>query len=274
MQRCVLLGGTGFIGSRLSQLLTVKGIEWIAPNSKCFNLISGECVSKLQNLYEEGDCLIILAALAPYRGRDVHTFCDNMRIADNIHKSIDNRISNIVYISSDAVYGKSQHIVQDDTLASPSSLYGMMHRARELLFSDFSERLLVLRPTMVIGHDDPHGAYGPNKFLKTSSELGRIVLFGEGEELRDYIEIDDLASLVVSAIKKNLQGNFNIVSGSSHSFRAIADIILSKTPDTKLVFAARQDEIFHRQYPTPRILNLLEQKPLDIVCSIEKYFKE
>lgn len=273
MQRCVLLGGAGFIGSRLSQLLTVKGIRWIAPSSSTLNLISGECISKLQKLYNEDDCLIILATLSPYRGRDVQTFCDNMRIADNIHKSIDNRISTIVYISSDAVYEKSEEIVRDDTHPSPSSLYGVMHRARELLFKDFSDRLLVLRPTMVFGQDDPHGVYGPNKFLKTSRELGKIVLFGEGEERRDYIEVGDLASLIVCAIQNTLRGNFNMVSGVSHNFRSIADEIISKLPSTKLEFSARRNEILHRQYPNPKILDLLDHEPSDIICSIKNYFR-
>ena len=274
MQRCFLLGGRGFIGSRLSYLLTTKGVSWVAPDSNSLNLIPGACVSKLKKLYKEGDCLIILAALAPYRGRDVKTFCDNMRIADNIHKSIDSRISSIVYISSDAVYEKSQEIVQDGTLPSPSSLYGMMHRSRELLFKDFSEKLLILRPTMVFGNADPHDAYGPSKFLRTSLESGEIVLFGEGEERRDYIGIDDIASLIVSAINRSLRGKFNIANGTSHSYRAIADIILSKLPNTRLKFVPRREQVLHRQYPRPKIWDLLDHQPVNIACSIEKYFKD
>ena len=73
-----------------------------------------------------------------------------------------------------------------------------MHIVREnILKNNFSyQKLLILRPTLVYGKNDPHNGYGPNKFNRDSKLNKKILIFGKGEELRDHIDVNDVAKII------------------------------------------------------------------------------
>ena len=270
MKRCFVLGGGGFIGTRLINALKIRAFDFLAPRSHELDLTSFKSIEILQDLYQEGDHLIILASLNPYRGNDIGIFCKNLKIADNIMRSINNKIHHITYVSSDSVYSQFDRLVSDATPPSPSTLYGAMHISRELMFNEFSAKLAIVRPTMVVGPDDPHNAYGPNRFLKSSAENDEIVLFGRGEELRDYIEVNELANHLVDISVSCRTSAFNLVSGKSFNFYQIAQQIISYRPSTRIIFKPRVSEILHREYTQPKALNLLKNKTNTIDYHIEK----
>lgn len=270
MKRCFVLGGSGFIGTRLINALKIRGFNFLAPRSHELDLTSCRSINILQGLYQEGDHLIILAGLNPYRGNDVGILCKNLKIADNITQSINNKIHHITYVSSDAVYSQYERLVSDDTPPSPSTLYGAMHISRELMFNEFSKKLAVVRPTMVLGPEDPHNAYGPNRFLRSSAEKEEIILFGRGEELRDYIEVNELANHLVDISESCRTSAFNLVSGKSFSFHQIAKLIISYRPSTRIIFKPRVSEILHREYTQPKALNFLKNKTNSMDYHIER----
>ena len=240
MKRCFVLGGSGFIGGQLLKTLDIRGLNYVAPQSRDLELTSPDSISKLQDLYQDGDHLIILAGLNPYRGNGLGIFYKNLKIAENIQKSVNQKIHHIIYVSSDAVYCQKERYVSDDTLPSPNTLYGAMHHCRELIFNQTANNLAIVRPTMVFGRNDPHNAYGPNRFLRSSKEKKEIVLFGRGEELRDYIEVNELANILVDISKSKSSSIFNLVSGKSHSFYKLAELIRAYRPYTQVVFKPRE----------------------------------
>ena len=66
-----------------------------------------------------------------------------------------------------AVYADDAHPVTECSTIAPSTLHGLMHVARELMFqSDFHGPLAILRPTLIYGAADPHNGYGPNRFRR------------------------------------------------------------------------------------------------------------
>jgi nucleoside-diphosphate-sugar epimerase len=83
--------------------------------------------------------------------------------------------------------------------------------------------LAILRPTLIYGAADPHNGYGPNRFRRLASSGEPIVLFGEGEERRDHVHIDDVAELVVRVLFRRSKGMLNVATGTVHSFRQIAE---------------------------------------------------
>jgi len=89
--------------------------------------------------------------------------------------------------------------------------------------------LTFLRPTLIFGAHDPHNGYGPNKFLRSSHFSNSIDLFGEGEELRDHVYIDDVANLVHQCILFRTSGPLNAVTGKVYSFKEIAEKIIKIT---------------------------------------------
>jgi UDP-glucose 4-epimerase len=101
-----------------------------------------------------------------------------------------------------------------------------MHLAREIAFqSTVKAPLAILRPTLIYGTRDPHNGYGPNRFRRLAMGGEDIVLFGEGEERRDHILVDDLAELVFRVLMRRSTGMLNVATGEVHSFRAIAELV-------------------------------------------------
>ena len=81
---------------------------------------------------------------------------------------------------------------------APSTMHGMMHAARELIFrTDIAAPFAVLRPTLIYGAGDPHSGYGPNRFRRQAAKGEPILIFGEGEEKRDHVAVEDVARLAV-----------------------------------------------------------------------------
>jgi nucleoside-diphosphate-sugar epimerase len=104
-----------------------------------------------------------------------------------------------------------------------------MHLAREvLLCAEFAGPFGILRPTLIYGVDDPHNGYGPNRFRRLASEGKEIVLFGEGEERRDHVHIEDVAELLARMVLRRSSGILNAVSGEVASFRELAEFTASQ----------------------------------------------
>ena len=138
-------------------------------------------------------------------------------------------VAHVVYLSSDAVYKDSSQPITESSCAEPSSLHGVMHLAREVaLRQEFVGPLALVRPTLVYGVEDPHDSYGPNRFRRLSASGQEIVLFGEGEELRDHVYIEDIAELVRLIIMYRSAGIANAVSGEVVSFRDLAAFVAAE----------------------------------------------
>lgn len=123
---------------------------------------------------------------------------------DSLLKLIsDKKISHLIYISSDAVYEDSLKKMTENSSIKPNSLHGIMHCVREdLLKLYFKNNLSIVRPTLVYGPQDTHNGYGPNYFARNALQNRNIHVFGNGEELRDHVYIDDVSQLIFEILNK------------------------------------------------------------------------
>jgi nucleoside-diphosphate-sugar epimerase len=136
-------------------------------------------------------------------------------------------------VSSDAVYADGPLPITEDTPRAPTSLHGVMHLAREIAFlTDVKAPLAIVRPSLLYGAADPHNGYGPNQFWRLANAGKDIVLFGEGEERRDHILIDDVAELITRLLERRSAGALNIATGEVTSFMDIAKLVASNVADT------------------------------------------
>jgi len=98
-----------------------------------------------------------------------------------------------------------------------------MHLARELMVKQIAGLpVAVLRPTLIYGAADTHNSYGPNRFRRMARKDKTIAMFGEGEETRDYICVDDAAAIIELALRHGSTGTLNLASGRSISFADLA----------------------------------------------------
>src|SRR2546423_1237532 len=101
-----------------------------------------------------------------------------------------------------------------------------MHLAREVMFrAEVKVPLAILRPSLLYGAADPHNGYGPNRFRRLAAKGEEIVLFGEGEERRDHVFIDDAAEIVARVLYRRSTGILNVATGEVHSFRFLSETI-------------------------------------------------
>jgi nucleoside-diphosphate-sugar epimerase len=142
------------------------------------------------------------------------------------------------------VYADSDRPLTEASCASPGSLHGAMHLAREVMFRELKAPLAILRPSLLYGAADPHNGYGPNRFRRLAAKGEEIVLFGEGEERRDHVFIDDVAEIAVRVLFRRSTGVLNIATGEVHSFMEIA----RKISSAKIRTTSRSGPMPHNGY--------------------------
>jgi UDP-glucose 4-epimerase len=249
--RVVVLGANGFLGRTLVGALGAAAIDHLGISSKDIDLESSEAPAALDALLREGDSIVMLAALTPDRGRDRDTLMRNLIMAANVCRSLESsQTSHVIYMSSDAVYPMNAASVDEQSCAAPEDLYGIMHRTREVMFSDtINDALCVVRPTLIFGAGDPHNSYGPNRLRRMARNDGQIKLFGAGEETRDHIYVSDVAKLLLEILANRSVGTINVATGQSIDFDALARKVAALF-DTAVedIHTDRANPITHRHF--------------------------
>ncbi len=226
-KRVVIMGAGGFVGGNAGRCLEAHGVPVTALTRTEVDLLADGAAVRLASEIDPATTLIVVSARAPCK--------DNTMLRDNIgmmavicEALVASRPAHVIYISSDAVYADSKAPLSEASPAEPDSLHGVMHLTREVMLKiDCPDNLAILRPTLLYGADDPHNGYGPNRFRRLSDEGSDIVLFGEGEEQRDHVLIDDLAEIIRLAVMHKSRGVLNVATGTVTSFFDIAGMVVA-----------------------------------------------
>ena len=227
-KRVVILGSAGFIAKSLIQKLQINKINYIALSQKEIDLTLKKNILNLRKIISKEDVIIFISAKAPVK--NIGMFNQNIQMANNFIESLKNKPDNhIIYISSDAVYKDIKTTINENSLTIPESLHGIMHLTRELLMKSHFKNLCILRSTLIYGSLDPHNGYGPNQFIRLAKKNLDIKLFGNGEEKRDHVWIEDVTSLIFHAICFRSTGILNVATGKVNSFYDIAKKIIKLT---------------------------------------------
>jgi len=223
--RVVIIGAGGFVGGAIQKRLDADGIETVPLIRKELDLLAGGATAKLKGLLRPTDSVVMVSAIAP--AKTVPMLMQNLKMAEAVCAAIaDVEIAHLVYISSDAVYVDDANPVTERSTTAPSTIHGMMHATRELMLKCSTKApVAILRPTLIYGAADPHNGYGPNRFRRQAAKGEAITIFGEGEERRDHVLVDDVAKITALVLTHRSAGELNVVTGLSTSFKEIAQII-------------------------------------------------
>jgi UDP-glucose 4-epimerase len=240
-----ILGSKGFIGSNIADRLIAEKKNVVRLSRDNFDFLSNDFLKFMKAEVKPEDIIINAAAVAPCKNLDQLDL--NMRLIINIEKSLYEKANlRIINISSDAVYPDFDGKLSEKIPNDPTSLHGLMHNFREKLIIQNHNNVLNIRPTLVYGYGDPHCGYGPNLFIKKMLNKENIYLFGQGEELRDHIYIEDLTYIIAECINNKLIGSLNAVTGEVISFNDIANIIKKISKDSiDIKFKERNGPIPH-----------------------------
>jgi nucleoside-diphosphate-sugar epimerase len=247
--RVVIIGAGGFVGGAIGDQLAADKVPILALTRKELDLLKPEASATLQRLLRADDSVVFVSALAPTRNNAM--LIDNLRMAEAVCAALAAQpVAHLAYISSDAVYSDDANPVTERSCQQPSSLHGVMHLAREIMLrAALKLPLAIMRPTLIYGAKDPHNGYGPNRFRRLAAKGEAITLFGDGEEKRDHVVVDDVAALTSAVLHHRSNGILNIATGRSASFREVAEMVIALSPrSVEIRGTPRQNPITHRHF--------------------------
>lgn len=231
-ERTVVVGSGGFVGGALMRRLQAAGAPALGLTRKEIDLTGPGAAERLSDVLRSTDAVVAVAARAPCK--DMGMMVENMLITRAITDALAKTpVRHVVNIGSDAVYADGPVPLTESTPTAPTSLHGAMHLAREIAFTSLIKSpLALLRPTLIYGAQDPHNGYGPNRFRRLANAGQEIVLFGEGEERRDHVLVDDVSEIILRVLQWRSTGVLNVASGETHSFREVAELVMARAGRT------------------------------------------
>jgi nucleoside-diphosphate-sugar epimerase len=224
-KRAVVIGAGGMVGGTIVQELAKCEIPTLALTRKEVDLLAASGADQLKSRLSADDAVVFVSAVAP--AKNAAQMMTNLRMAEAALAAFAAvPPAHLVYISSDAIYADDANPVTERSPVAPSTTHGMMHAARELMFrSEYRGPFAALRPTLIYGARDPHSGYGPNRFRRQAAKGEPITIFGEGEEKRDHVAVEDVARLATRILLHRSSGALNAVTGVATSFHDIAHIV-------------------------------------------------
>ena len=248
-------GGAGFIGKNLVKKLAPKHELIIYENfsniaeedfSKLLqantSLIKGDMTdySLLKKSLRGVDLVIHLAAKIDISETIMHpeiTHKTNVEGSLNLLRScVENNVKNFIASSSAAIYGNPITIpVTEQTVPNPVSPYGAEKLCLEFYARSFSNAFdmncISLRFFNVYGKGQSNAYAGViTKFINQIRKNQPLTIFGNGENTRDYIHVDDLVDGIIKSISR-IQGKkgevYNLASGKSISVKDLAELMVS-----------------------------------------------
>jgi UDP-glucose 4-epimerase len=199
----------------------------LAPGSGLLDLAATDACERYHQLALRPTKLIVAARSRP-KATAIDTFLHDLTVAAGVARIIRaGQVSSCTYFSSTAVYGDAQSNldITEQTPLTPSNLYGTTKVAAEQLIQHSARHagvpVLILRPCMIYGPNDPSTAYGPARFLRTMVEQQRVEIFGDGQELRDYLYIRDLVDITLALTFGGAEGIYNLAAGQAFSFQEL-----------------------------------------------------
>ena len=256
MKNAVVTGGAGFIGSHLAEELTIQGynvliiddlstgrienIESLLTRDNA-EFIQGSItnLSLLRQHFRKINYVFHQAAIPSVpRSIDTPRAAHNVNITGTLNVLLaakDSGVSKVIYASSSSIYGDTPKLPKtEDMTPNPQSPYAVTKLTGEYYCQVF-HRVYSL-PTICLRY---FNIYGPKQnpesqyaavipsFIKKISENKPPVIFGDGEQSRDFTFVKDAVRANILAAESNASGIFNISRGESITINQLAQLIIS-----------------------------------------------
>ncbi len=273
--QALVIGGAGFIGANLARALHAAGHGVrVLDNLRTGSRENLRALPEVE--FREGSLLDPAALGAAVRGCEVvfhlgaevgnlnsleHPFEDartngegTLTVALAAHAA---GVRRLVYSSSSAIFGEPVRLpIAEDHPCAPESYYGVSKLTGER-YAWAAGRLtglevVCLRYFNVYGHGQGYNPYANVIPIFVEQLLRREppIIYGDGEQTRDFVNVNDVVQANVLAAQAPVQGQiFNIGSGIATTVKALAQLIgdeLASARDIRPQHApARAGEVRH-----------------------------
>lgn len=288
----LVTGGAGFIGSHIVADLAAAGYRVTVFDNFSSGLREnlGPVIDDVEIV--EGDVLDAEALTAAARGKDVLSHqAAQLEITKCLEDPLDDMRTNlvgtinvleaaraagvarVVNASSACIYGQAVDPPSDEDAGphNPNWSYGASKLAAEkyaqIFAHDYGFAVHSLRYGITYG---PREWYGRvlTIFLKRLSEGKPPVIFGAGEQIRDFVYVDDVVRIHRACIESGLPGaqSFNGGTGIATTVTQLARLAceISGTglePITENVAPGERSEIVDGRMRLPSELNVMQLSP-------------
>lgn len=245
----IITGGAGFIGSHLARNLVERGDSVVIIDNLSTGSISNldgitDKVSfykidildynSLEGIIKNTDGIFHYAALVsvPESFLKQNQYKDvNVKGTENIFKIAKKFHIKTVFASSSSVYGDTKSIpTPESEKLVPINPYGMTKLEAENLAKDYSKYcdIVGLRYYNVYGNTMIGSGMGViSQFYQNIHGQRTPVIDGNGEQLRDFVHVQDVIYATISAMEKNTGSIFlNIGSGTAISILNLAKLFI------------------------------------------------
>lgn len=249
--KIIITGGKGFVGRAFYRLFEGKGHD-----ITCIDIKDGlDCRDFFKTSKEKFDLVIHLAAIVGGRMK-----IDNDPISVATDLSIDAEMFNwavrtnqprVVYFSSSAAYPTklqtgAEKLWEDDgryrnnpklfegdidlsDIKNPDMSYGWSKLTGEML-AEYARKqgvaVHVFRPFSGYGEDQDLDYPFPSFIKRIKDKVSEFEIWGDGNQVRDFIHIDDIVGATMEAVRRDIQEPINLGSGEATSFNELAEMMM------------------------------------------------
>jgi len=249
----LITGAAGYIGSALTRELTKTGdtIHTLDVKQPSREYAAGthhitQDMTNLEGLQEklkpiDVDVAIHLAALVSGNPSDVLRI--NVDGTANLLETLRFKKPKLVVIASTAaqLYRNAQYVPIDEKHPiTPVTTYGLSKHLTEevarFYYRVYALPTLIFRQTNVFGPAPVQKDTVINKFVEDALSKGRVTIYGDGKQMRNFIYIDDLVECYLKAIHhkkpETLAGEaLNIAGPEEYQIQELAQIVAKIVSD-------------------------------------------
>jgi nucleoside-diphosphate-sugar epimerase len=276
--RCLVTGASGFLGSHLVRALLEREQDvtvLLRPNSKPERLL--DCLPRVRVLHGSLDDLGELAdglrqqpveaafhlAWSGVTGEfrnctepAIENVAGTLRLWELLRQ---NHCAAFIGVGSQAEYGPKTGILTEDLPTVPQTVYGASKLALSLLLKQFCQsaemRFVWLRLLSVYGPGDDQRHMVPG--LISALLHGEKPALTAGEQVWDYLYVDDAAAAICAVLQSKDEGVFNIGSGQACVLRDFVTLLRDTIdPSLPLGFGEvpyRHDQVMHLETDISRM---------------------
>lgn len=287
--KVLITGGAGFIGSHLVQELLrldhipivldnlSTGVRTNIPNGVQFincdinnpnltQILDGKNIDAIIHL--AGQTMVNFSVADPVNDmeQNIKGTVHLLEIAKLKH------IKRIIFSSTAASYGDvsiAQLPIKEETVLNPMSFYGLSKVTAEKYIKMYQKLFgidyVIFRFSNVYGERQGNGGEGGviSIFCKQLANHGKICIFGDGNQTRDFIYAGDIAKgLCRALITDKVNDTYNLSTGKEHSLRDIIKILsdIINEPIFPEFKAARIGDIYRSALCNKKAVNNMQWK--------------
>jgi GDP-L-fucose synthase len=214
--RILVTGSTGLIGSNLHKRLVDDGCDVIGVSTKDGDLTDAKFCNDITK-----DVDVVFHCAAVTSGAKVMDDSPLSHITPNIVMNAllmeachNNGVKKFIFMSSSVVYPYTGNIPNNEEEFTYGDIYekyesvGWMKRYTEKLcetYSKFGMECIVVRPSNIYGPGDKFDERShvlPATIMKVVDKQNPLVVWGNGEDVRDFIYIEDFVDACITIMKK------------------------------------------------------------------------